>query len=128
MEEFVKICAVFHVEPLVARNTLGRRTNIPDALAESAEYQAGQVVRKRVEQIFGWMKTVAGLDKARHRGLKKVDWQFTLVQSGPVAETAGSVVVKQKDRVYIRQSGSATSVASQILVAARKPANSVIIE
>ena len=41
MEEIVKICRVFHVEPHVARNTLSRRTNIPDAVAESAEYQAG---------------------------------------------------------------------------------------
>ena len=36
------------------------------------------MARKRVEEIFGWVKAVAGLDKARHRGLKKVDWQFTL--------------------------------------------------
>jgi hypothetical protein len=31
-----------------------------------------------VEEIFGWLKTVAGLRKTRHRGLLKVDWMFTL--------------------------------------------------
>ena len=34
--------------------------------------------RKRVEEIFGWLKTVAGLRKTRHRGLLRVDWIFTL--------------------------------------------------
>ena len=32
----------------------------------------------RVEEAFGWAKTVAGLGKLRHRGLPKVGWQFTL--------------------------------------------------
>ena len=33
--------------------------------------------RKRVEEIFGWIKTVAGLRKTKHRGRKRVDWMFT---------------------------------------------------
>jgi hypothetical protein len=37
--------------------------------------------RKRIEEAFGWAKTVAGLRKARHRGLPKVDWQFTLAMA-----------------------------------------------
>jgi hypothetical protein len=37
-----------------------------------------QRIRKRVEEAFGWAKTVAGLRKMRHRGLPKVGWQFTL--------------------------------------------------
>ena len=34
--------------------------------------------RKRIEEVFAWVKTVAGLSKTRHRGLARVDWQFTL--------------------------------------------------
>jgi hypothetical protein len=33
--------------------------------------------RKRVEEIFGWIKTVAGLHKTKHRGRKRVDRMFT---------------------------------------------------
>ena len=41
-------------------------------------YAISQQKRKRVEEIFGWLKTVAGLRKTRHRGLLRVDWIFTL--------------------------------------------------
>jgi transposase len=40
-------------------------------------YRISQVKRKRVEEIFGWMKTVGGLRKLRHRGLELVGWMFT---------------------------------------------------
>ena len=33
--------------------------------------------RKRVEEIFGWIKTIAGLRKTRHRGKRRVGWMFT---------------------------------------------------
>ena len=44
-------------------------------------YAISQRIRKRVEEAFGWAKTVAGLRKMRHRGLLKVDWQFTLAMA-----------------------------------------------
>lgn len=34
--------------------------------------------RKRIEEIVGWIKATAGLRKARHRGLARVGWMFTL--------------------------------------------------
>jgi IS5 family transposase len=40
-------------------------------------YAISQVKRKRVEEIFGWFKTVAGLRKTRHRGADRVGWMFT---------------------------------------------------
>ena len=40
-------------------------------------YLISQQKRKRIEEIFGWLKTVAGLRKTRHRGLAKVGWMFT---------------------------------------------------
>ena len=36
-----------------------------------------QKKRKLVEQVFGWMKTMAGIRKTRHRGREKVEWVFT---------------------------------------------------
>jgi IS5 family transposase len=35
-----------------------------------------QRVRKRVEEIFGWVKTVGSMRKTRHRGLDRVGWVF----------------------------------------------------
>jgi transposase len=40
-------------------------------------YKISQQKRKRIEEIFGWMKTVGGLRKLRHRGLELVGWMFT---------------------------------------------------
>src|SRR5260370_1258504 len=42
-----------------------------------AGYAISQQKRKRVEEIFGWMKTVGGMRKLRHRGLELVGWMFT---------------------------------------------------
>jgi len=40
-------------------------------------YGVSQRKRKRIEECFGWLKTIALLRKVRHRGLLKVDWVFT---------------------------------------------------
>ena len=42
-----------------------------------AGYHVSQRKRKLVEQVFGWMKTVGGLRKLRHRGIALVEWQLT---------------------------------------------------
>ena len=76
--EFVATCNSFRVTPHLARNTAGRRSNVPRAIAETAGYAASQRVRKRIEEVFAWVKTIAGQDKTRHRGLARVGWQFTL--------------------------------------------------
>jgi hypothetical protein len=39
-------------------------------------YLISQQKRKRTEEIFGWLKTVAGLRKTRHRGGARVGWMF----------------------------------------------------
>jgi Transposase DDE domain len=43
-----------------------------------AGYAVSQQKRKRVEEVFGWVKTVALLRKVRHRGVRRVGWLFTL--------------------------------------------------
>ena len=40
-------------------------------------YRLSQWRRKRVEEIFGWLKTIGGLRKTRHRGVARVGWVFT---------------------------------------------------
>jgi transposase len=42
-----------------------------------AGYQISQQKRKRIEEVFGWLKTVGALRKTRHRGQPKVAWVFT---------------------------------------------------
>jgi transposase len=76
--DFVSTCRTFRVTPHVARNTSRRRSNIPEKIAESEGYAASQKARKRIEEVFAWVKTVARQDKTRHRGLARVGWQFTL--------------------------------------------------
>lgn len=42
-------------------------------------YALSQRIRKRIEEVFGWMKTIGGLRKLRHRGTARVEWQFLFV-------------------------------------------------
>jgi len=69
------------VTPHVAQNTNGRRSAIDGRTTRHSGYAVSQRIRKRVEEAFGWAKTVAELLKMRHRGLPKVGWQFTLAMA-----------------------------------------------
>jgi transposase len=66
-----------NVTPHVAQNDNGRRSAIDKRTTRHKGYQISQRKRKRVEEIFGWLKTVGGLRKLRHRGLERVAWMFT---------------------------------------------------
>ena len=72
------------VTPHVARDnhltkTGKRRTSAIDArTTRHAGYAVSQCIRKRIEEGFGWIKTVAGLDQTRHRGIDWVGWMFGL--------------------------------------------------
>jgi IS5 family transposase len=65
------------VTPHVAQNTSGRRSAIDGRTTEPAGYSVSQRVRKRVEEIFGWLKTVGLTRKTRFRGAARVGWMFT---------------------------------------------------
>ena len=68
------------VTPHVAQNsTPHRRSAIDGRTTRHPGYAISQRIRKRVEEIFGWAKTVGGLRKARFRGLEKVDFAAYLV-------------------------------------------------
>ena len=57
-----------------------QRSAIDGRTTRHAGYEISQRKRKRVEEIFGWMKTVGGMRKLRHRGLELVSWMFTFRQ------------------------------------------------
>jgi transposase len=60
-----------HVTPHVAQNTSGRSSAIDGRTTRHVGYTLSQRVRKRVEEIFGWMKTVGGFRRTRFRGLER---------------------------------------------------------
>jgi transposase len=76
--DFVRECRNLHMTPQVAQN-LGRRggSAIDHRTTRHAGYGISQKKRKRIEECFGWLKTIALLRKVRHRGTLKVDWIFT---------------------------------------------------
>jgi len=68
--EFVDECRERNVTPHVAQNITKHRGSMIDARTTSPPgYAISQRVRKRVEEIFGWVKTVAGFRKTRYVGL-----------------------------------------------------------
>jgi transposase len=75
--DFVEELRTINVRPHVARNTSGRRSAIDRRTTRHPSYAKSQRVRKRIEEAFGWIKTVAGLRKTKLRGRPKVDWSFT---------------------------------------------------
>jgi transposase len=79
--DFVAELREINVTPHVAQNTNGRRSAIDGRTTRHPGYTVSLRIRKRIEEAFGWAKTVAGLRKARHRGLPKVDWQFTFAMA-----------------------------------------------
>jgi transposase len=67
-----------NVTPHVARNEKRPGGSaIDERTTRHAGYEISQRVRKRVEEIFGWMKTIGLLRKLRHRGEERVGWMFT---------------------------------------------------
>ena len=77
-KEFVAKLRDAAVTPHVAQHQHARRSSAIDARTTRHDgYAISQRKRKRVEEIFGWIKTVAGLRKTRHRGRKRVSWMFT---------------------------------------------------
>ena len=75
--DFVAGLRAMRVTPHVAQHTTGRRSAVDGRTTRHPGYAVSQRKRKLVEQGFGWMKTIGGLRKLRHRGGELVDWIFT---------------------------------------------------
>lgn len=80
--DFVADCRRLGVTPHVAQTTdirrrsaIDRRTTRPDG------YAVSQRIRKRIEEVWGWMKTVGGFRKTRFRGRERTELAAYLVGS-----------------------------------------------
>jgi transposase len=76
-EDFVNELRTMNVTPHVAQNTGGRRSAIDGRTTRHGGYAVSQRIRKRIEEAFGWIKTVAGQEKTKLRGIGRVGWAFT---------------------------------------------------
>ena len=70
--DFVARCREVEATPHVAQNVHARRRSALDSrTTRHAGYRVSQSIRARIESIFGWLKTVAGLRRTRHRGRER---------------------------------------------------------
>jgi transposase len=77
-KDFVQEMRGMKVTPHLAQNHKRNGGSAIDGrTTRHAGYQISQQRRKRIEEVFGWMKTVGMLRKTRHRGAFKVGWVFT---------------------------------------------------
>ena len=75
-QDFVAGCRALGVTPHVAQNTTNRSSRIDGRTTRHAGYAESQRKRQRIEEVFGWMKTVGLMRKTRHRGRRKAGWVF----------------------------------------------------
>jgi transposase len=74
---FVQDLRTLRVTPHVTQHTTNRASAIDGRTTRHSGYAVSQQKRKRVEEIFGWLKTVGLLRKVRLRGVRRVGWLFT---------------------------------------------------
>jgi len=80
--DFIAACRGLKITPHVAQNHGRAGGSALDArTARHPGYAISQRIRKRVEEAFGWMKTVGGLRKTRYRGRDRVQMHAYMVAS-----------------------------------------------
>jgi len=79
--EFTEALRSLQVTPHIAENDGHRRSSLDARTTRHEGYLVSQRLRKRVEECFGWMKTVGSIRKTKFRGRDRVDWQFTLTSA-----------------------------------------------
>ena len=67
-QDFITMCRHMNVTPHVARR---KTSKLDGRTTRHTGYQTSQRIRKRVEEIFGWVKTVGGGRKLRYRGMER---------------------------------------------------------
>jgi len=72
--DFVECLRTLNVTPHVAQKDI---TALDARTTRHSGYGVSQRFRKRVEEVFGWLKTVGLLRQTRHRGRDRVGWMFT---------------------------------------------------
>jgi transposase len=77
-KDFVEKTRAMNVTPHVTQNTNGRSSAIDGRTTRHEGYAVSLRCRARIEEIFGWLKTVGGQRKTRYRGEELVGWMFEL--------------------------------------------------
>jgi transposase len=77
--DFVDDCRAIGATPHVAQHQTRRRSAIDDRTTRHPGYSISQRIRKRIEQVFGWAKTVGGLRRTRYRGLRRTQFAAHIV-------------------------------------------------
>jgi transposase len=72
---FIDALRASGVTPHVSQKTT---TALDGRTTRHRGYELSLRARKRIEEIFGWMKTIGVMRKTRHRGKRRVGWMFTL--------------------------------------------------
>jgi hypothetical protein len=76
-EDFVNELKTMNVRPHVAQHTT-RRSAVDARTTRHPGYAASRRIRKRIEEAFGWMKTIGGTRRPMLRGTDRIGWAFTL--------------------------------------------------
>jgi hypothetical protein len=74
--DVVRTLQAMRVTPHFARNDKSRRSAVDGRTTRHGGYAISQSRRGRIERVFGWLKTVAGIRKVKLRGLAKLGWLF----------------------------------------------------
>lgn len=78
-ERFVTEARALNVTPHVAQNINDHRgSNIDARTTGRPGYNVSQIIRKRIEEANGWLKTIGGMAQTKHRGQGRVGWTFQL--------------------------------------------------
>jgi transposase len=78
---FVADMRALNVTPHIAQNVSGRRSAIDGRTTRHPGYAVSQQKRKRIEEPFGWGKTIGGLARPMLRGIGKLGFKFTLTMA-----------------------------------------------
>jgi len=77
-KDFVKELRSLKITPHVAKNDTNRKSAIDGRTTNHPNYAISQKIRKRIEEGFGWMKTIGRMRKTMYRGIEKIAWQLDL--------------------------------------------------
>jgi transposase len=76
-EDFVNELRSMNATPHVTQSMNGRSSAIDGRTTRHSGYAVSQRIRKRIEEAFGWIKTIAGQERSKFRGRERVGWAFT---------------------------------------------------
>jgi hypothetical protein len=76
--DFVKELPSLKITPHVAQNDTNRKSAIDGRTTKHPNYAVSQRIRKRIEEGFGWMKTIGRIRKTMYSGIEKIAWQLDL--------------------------------------------------